>query len=133
MHLLHGLVCVRARNGSRHVQLPSRNLMDMAVGHGWQTPSASVFNLRSRRQSLEASKDFSSALCKKLSLPRELGWYCGGPITTSINVDGESVVVHRRRLYKIPKFLLRCGIDSWNITKEVATFVIDTDPRWKLS
>ena len=92
-----------------------------------------LFNLWGRRQSLEASKDFSLALCKKLSLPRELGWYCGGPITTSINVDGESVVIHRRRLYTIPKYLQRCGIDSWNITKEEATFVIDTDPRWKLS
>jgi hypothetical protein len=33
---------MRARNVSCHVQLPSRNRMDMAVGHGWQTPSASV-------------------------------------------------------------------------------------------
>lgn len=65
----------------------------MDVGHGWQTPRAPDEPLV-RRQSLEASKDFSSALCKTHSLPRELGWYAGGPIVAVIHDNGQSAVRH---------------------------------------
>ena len=87
-----------------------------------------LFNLWGRRQSLEASKDFSSALCKKLSLPRELGWYCGGPIVAVIHDNGQSAVRHRRKLYMVPRVLQELGVDSWNITKDQAIAVIRTRP-----
>ena len=81
-----------------------------------------------RRQSLEASKDFSSALCNTLSLPRELGWYAGGPIVAVIHDNGQSAVRHRRRLYMVPRVLQELGVDSWNITKVQAIAVIRTRP-----
>ena len=87
-----------------------------------------LFNLWGRRQSLEASKDFSSALCKTLTLPRELGWYAGGPIVAVIHDNGQSAVRHRRRLYMVPRVLQELGVDSWNITKDQAIAVIRTRP-----
>ena len=87
-----------------------------------------LFNLWGRRQSLQASKDFSSALCNTLSLPRELGWYAGGPIVAVIHDNGQSAVRHRRRLYMVPRVLQELGVDSWNITKDQAIAVIRTRP-----
>lgn len=81
-----------------------------------------------RSVSLMNSRVFSSALCKTLSLPRELGWYAGGPIVAVIHDNGQSAVRHRRRLYMVPRVLQELGVDSWNITKDQAIAVIRTRP-----
>ena len=81
-----------------------------------------------RNISLMKSRGFSSALCKTLSLPRELGWYAGGPIVAVILDNGQSAVRHRRRLYMVPRVLQELGVDSWNITKDQAIAVIRTRP-----
>lgn len=87
-----------------------------------------LLSLWGRRKSLETSKDFSSALCKTLSLPRELGWYAGGPIVAFVHDNGQSAVRHRRRLYMVPKVLQELGVDSWNITIDQAIAVIHKRP-----
>ena len=80
------------------------------------------------RRRLEKSRDFSSGVCKMLSLPRELGWYSGGPIVSILHERGQSAVTHRRRLYMVPRVLQELGVDSWNITKDQAIAVIRTRP-----
>ena len=80
------------------------------------------------RRSLRKSQDFSSEVCKTLSLPRELGWYCGSPIVATLDNCGHPTITHRRRTYVIPRILQMLGVDSWNITKEEAIAVIQTDP-----
>lgn len=81
------------------------------------------------RRSLRKSQDFSSEVCKTLSLPRELGWYCGSPVVATLDKCGQPTITHRRRTYVIPRILQMLGVDSWNITKEEAIAVIQTDPN----
>ncbi len=66
-----------------------------------------------------------------LSLPRELGWYSGGPIVAILHESGQPAVKHRRRLYMVPRVLQELGVDSWSITKDEAIAVIRTRPSRK--
>ena len=96
-------------------------------------PAARLFVLIALRKwledrRLEKSRKFSSDVCKMLLLPRELGWYSGGPIVAVLHESGQSAITHRRRLYMVPRVLQELGVDSWNITKDEAIAVIRTRP-----
>ena len=77
---------------------------------------------------LKKNRDFSLDVCNRLRIPRELGWYSGGPIFAVIHESGQSAVTHRKRLYIVPRVLQELGVDSWNITKDQAIAIIRARP-----
>jgi hypothetical protein len=79
---------------------------------------------RHAKEQAEA-KRFRQHALSLLCLPRDLGYHRGSPIVADVDLQGNSVLRHRRKHWPLPKHWMRDSLDAWNITPQEAQVVID--------
>jgi hypothetical protein len=81
-------------------------------------------HLKERAEAKEAKERFTEDTCQMLSLPRVLAWNRGRAILADLDEDGNSVLVHRNLVWRIPSALVDSGIEAWNITQREALIIL---------
>ena len=81
-------------------------------------------HLKDCAEAKEAKERFTEDTCQMLSLPRVLAWNRGRAILADLDEDGNSVLVHRNLVWRIPSALVDSGIEAWNITQREALIIL---------
>ena len=75
--------------------------------------------------------EFADDACQILDLPRFVANHKGGVILADLDHRGDSVLVFKRRIIRIPRTLADQGIQAWNITPREAKIVLQMVwPTW---
>lgn len=74
---------------------------------------------------------FADEACQSLDLPRFVANHKGGVIVADLDHRGDSVLVFKRRVIRIPRTLVGQDIQAWNITPREAKIVVQMAwPTW---
>ena len=67
---------------------------------------------------------FADQACQILNLPRLVTNHKGGALVADLDDKGNSILVFRRRVIRIPDSLLDQDIQAWNITPREAKILV---------
>ena len=96
-------------------------VLALVTGVGVGLLALGYFSKMRRRRD---SRMFARDVCKRWSLPRDIGWFKGGFIRTDLDRTGQSVFIFKGRWAKFPATLTDNGVEAWNITgREARIFV----------
>ena len=75
---------------------------------------------------------FADEACQILSLPRLVANHRGGVIVADLDNRGNSILVFKRRIIRIPRILVDQDIQAWNITPREARILVQMAwPLWQ--
>ena len=75
---------------------------------------------------------FADETCQILSLPRLVANHRGGVIVADLDNRGNSILIFKRRIIRIPRILVDQDIQAWNITPREARILVQMAwPQWQ--